>query len=45
MTSSYKLMITTIIDKNFEIRTMSVVEMQITIEWADKEGWNPGLND
>lgn len=38
-------MITTIIDKNFEIRTMSVVEMQIAIEWADKEGWNPGLND
>lgn len=24
---------------------MSVTEMQTAIEWADKEGWNPGIND
>ena len=31
--------------KNYEIRNMKPEEMQIAIEWADGEGWNPGLYD
>ncbi len=32
-------------DKNFEIRKMTRPEMDIAVEWAAKEGWNPGIND
>lgn len=31
--------------KNYTIRTMSRKEVDIAIEWAAKEGWNPGLHD
>lgn len=31
--------------KNYEIRNMKPEEMQIAIEWADREGWNPGVYD
>ena len=30
---------------NFTIRRMKEPEVQIAIDWAQKEGWNPGLND
>lgn len=29
----------------YEIRTMSRVELDLAVEWAAAEGWNPGLND
>lgn len=29
----------------FQIRKMKADEVQIAIDWALKEGWNPGLND
>jgi GNAT superfamily N-acetyltransferase len=29
----------------FKTRTMTRQEIEIPIEWADKEGWNPGLYD
>jgi len=32
-------------NKNYIIRTMNRKEIDITIEWAAKEGWNPGLYD
>lgn len=32
-------------NKNFIIRTMKQNEVNIAIEWAAKEGWNPGLHD
>jgi len=32
-------------NKNFTIRTMDRKEFDIAIEWAAKEGWNPGLHD
>ena len=31
--------------KNYIIKTMSRKEIDIAIEWAAKEGWNPGLHD
>lgn len=30
---------------NYKIRTASREELDIAIEWAAKEGWNPGLHD
>jgi ribosomal protein S18 acetylase RimI-like enzyme len=32
-------------DKNYTIKTMNRKEIDIAIEWAAKEGWNPGLYD
>lgn len=32
-------------NKNFTIKTMSRKEIDIAIDWAAKEGWNPGLYD
>lgn len=32
-------------DKNYTIKTMSRKEVNIAIEWAATEGWNPGLHD
>lgn len=32
-------------NKNYIIRHMAKNEISIPIEWANKEGWNPGLND
>ena len=32
-------------DNRFTIRTMNREEMQIAIDWAAAEGWNPGLSD
>lgn len=31
--------------QKFVIRRMKESELQIAIDWAQKEGWNPGLND
>lgn len=31
--------------ENFLIKQMKESEIQIAIDWADKEGWNPGLHD
>lgn len=31
--------------KNYTIRTMTRQEVDIAVEWAAKEGWNPGLQD
>ncbi len=33
------------VDKKYEIRIMSRKELDIAIEWARQEGWNPGLYD
>lgn len=33
------------IDKNYKIRLATRTEVDIAIEWAAKEGWNPGLHD
>jgi GNAT superfamily N-acetyltransferase len=30
---------------NYQIRTMNRKEIDIAIEWAAKEGWNPGIHD
>lgn len=30
---------------SYHIRTMRAEELQIAIDWARKEGWNPGLHD
>ena len=30
---------------DYKIRRMKVDEVQIAIDWANKEGWNPGLHD
>lgn len=32
-------------DKNYTIRIMNREEVDIAIEWAAKESWNPGLHD
>lgn len=32
-------------DKDYRIRTMSRKEVDIAVEWAAKEGWNPGIHD
>ena len=32
-------------DKNYRIRTMNRKEVDFAIEWAAKEGWNPGIHD
>jgi len=32
-------------DKNYTIKTMGRQEVNIAIEWAAREGWNPGLHD
>ena len=32
-------------DKIFRIRTMKQDEVNLAIEWAAKEGWNPGIHD
>lgn len=31
--------------KNLEIRKLTPAEMSLAIDWADNEGWNPGLDD
>ncbi|EDL51687.1 hypothetical protein VSAK1_21829 [Vibrio mediterranei AK1] len=31
--------------KGFHIRQMNLEEVQLAVDWAAKEGWNPGLND
>jgi len=31
--------------KNYQIKTMSPSDMDMLIEWAAEEGWNPGLYD
>ena len=33
------------IDKNFTIRIATRAEVDIAVEWAAKEGWNPGFHD
>lgn len=30
---------------NYKIRSMNRKEVDIAIEWAAKEGWNPGIHD
>ncbi len=32
-------------DRNYRIRTMNRKEVDLAIEWAAKEGWNPGIHD
>lgn len=32
-------------ENNYEIRTMNRQEVDLAIEWAAREGWNPGMND
>ncbi|OIO66935.1 MAG: GNAT family N-acetyltransferase [Zetaproteobacteria bacterium CG_4_9_14_3_um_filter_49_83] len=32
-------------ENNYEIRTMNRQEVDLAIEWAATEGWNPGIND
>ena len=32
-------------DNDYTIRTMQRAELDIAIEWAAREGWNPGLHD
>jgi hypothetical protein len=31
--------------QEYSIRTMSLREVDLAVEWADAEGWNPGLHD
>lgn len=31
--------------KDFHIKIASVDEIQLMLNWADSEGWNPGLTD
>ncbi len=33
------------ISNKVEIHTMSISDMQTALDWADSEGWNPGLQD
>jgi GNAT superfamily N-acetyltransferase len=33
------------LEKNYAIKTMSLEEVNIAIEWAAAEGWNPGIHD
>lgn len=30
---------------DFTVRTMSTAEVELSVEWAASEGWNPGLHD
>ena len=32
-------------DNNYRVRRMQENELQIAIDWAQQEGWNPGLHD
>jgi GNAT superfamily N-acetyltransferase len=32
-------------DKNYDIRLASYQDIQLMLTWAQKENWNPGLND
>lgn len=32
-------------DSKYKIRTMKPVEVDIAVDWAAREGWNPGLHD
>lgn len=32
-------------EANFSIKTMGIKELEMAIDWAYNEGWNPGLND
>ncbi len=32
-------------EKKYEVRTMTRKELDIAVEWARQEGWNPGLYD
>lgn len=32
-------------DKTFSIRRMKPAELKIATDWAQKEGWNPGIHD
>ena len=32
-------------DQHYTIRTMAREEVDIAVEWAAREGWNPGLHD
>ncbi|MFC1836878.1 GNAT family N-acetyltransferase [Thermodesulfobacteriota bacterium] len=32
-------------EDNFHIRTMTEKELEIAVEWAALEGWNPGIHD
>jgi ribosomal protein S18 acetylase RimI-like enzyme len=32
-------------DKDYTIKTMTSKEINIAVDWAAKEGWNPGLHD
>lgn len=32
-------------DSNFEVVNMDKDEVNVAIEWAAEEGWNPGLHD
>jgi len=32
-------------EKKFEIKTMTRKELDIAVDWARQEGWNPGLYD
>ena len=32
-------------NKDYSIRTMDKKEVDLAVEWAAKEGWNPGIND
>lgn len=32
-------------NNNYQIRTMKPKEVNIAIDWAAKEGWNPGIHD
>ena len=31
--------------QNYHFRRMQADELQIAIDWAQQEGWNPGLHD
>ena len=33
------------INPSYQIRTMSRQEVQLAVDWAAAEGWNPGLHD
>lgn len=32
-------------DKNYRIQVMTPKQLELSIEWAAQEGWNPGLHD
>jgi len=32
-------------EPNLEIRPMTSGELSLAIDWAAREGWNPGLDD